>query len=387
VTERACSFRATIGSICPGIDVLDQLAIIGLQSIRRLVRFSLSTRRVVRTALEPPAAENSRPGSRQFIHSEVLMRRPNLSCSVPCLVAFGFLVTPCESSEFVSASIFDTPESLHAWNSASPQTSDEPLGISLAADFARGLVLTGPATGWYTIVFRESGPDLTGFYRLDSGISTRIGPLPYRTPSAWGLELFADRTHLYYLADQNWTSTAVPYRLYRIDFDGTFTEIGVVSNPALSDPDFRGLTRNPQNGQLYTYDVTQDVLVRIDPLTAASAIIGPLGVSAFAAGALAFSRSGDELMMCSGFGSVFRVNPDTGQATNAGTLPYPTASMYARPAPIPGDLDGDGCVDLQDLATLLSDFGCADGCTGDIDDSGGVDLADLTALLSHFGEC
>ncbi|GMU83275.1 MAG: hypothetical protein AMXMBFR47_31450 [Planctomycetota bacterium] len=53
-----------------------------------------------------------------------------------------------------------------------------------------------------------------------------------------------------------------------------------------------------------------------------------------------------------------------------------------------GDLDGDGDVDLPDLATLLSNFGRsgdagpADGDTdGDLD----VDLADLATLLSNFG--
>jgi hypothetical protein len=51
-----------------------------------------------------------------------------------------------------------------------------------------------------------------------------------------------------------------------------------------------------------------------------------------------------------------------------------------------GDLDGDGDVDLSDLATLLSDFGCTGGtCPGDVDGDGDTDMADLAALLGNYG--
>jgi len=56
-------------------------------------------------------------------------------------------------------------------------------------------------------------------------------------------------------------------------------------------------------------------------------------------------------------------------------------------AGLDGDLDGDGCVDLTDLATLLSNFGLTGVGPedGDIDGDGDVDLADLAVLLANFG--
>lgn len=54
----------------------------------------------------------------------------------------------------------------------------------------------------------------------------------------------------------------------------------------------------------------------------------------------------------------------------------------------PGDVDGDGDVDLTDLASLLANFGVASGAArddGDLDGDGDVDLTDLASLLGNFG--
>jgi hypothetical protein len=73
--------------------------------------------------------------------------------------------------------------------------------------------------------------------------------------------------------------------------------------------------------------------------------------------------------------------------TQAGGLAVNNLVSWGCAGGIPGDLDGDGDVDLADLALILSDFGCnALACVGDINNDGVTDLADLATLLANFGQ-
>ncbi|MEP0847380.1 MAG: hypothetical protein HRF50_11265 [Phycisphaerae bacterium] len=94
------------------------------------------------------------------------------------------------------------------------------------------------------------------------------------------------------------------------------------------------------------------------------------------------------------FAEDFEIAPDgvvtvVGYGYNVETGRYEALMWRSVAAPAcPGDLDGDGDVDLADLSALLTNYGAGAGMTyadGDIDGDGDVDLADLSALLTAFG--
>lgn len=56
--------------------------------------------------------------------------------------------------------------------------------------------------------------------------------------------------------------------------------------------------------------------------------------------------------------------------------------------PCPADLDGDGDVDLSDMATILTNYGIIEGATpedGDLDGDGAVGLTDVGIFLGNYG--
>jgi hypothetical protein len=85
----------------------------------------------------------------------------------------------------------------------------------------------------------------------------------------------------------------------------------------------------------------------------------------------------------------FRFNLAAGRTTGFDVyFTYGASAPPAIAAPCYGDTNGDGLVDLTDLANLLGAFGTTSGATldlGDIDGNGAVDLADLATLLGRFG--
>ena len=78
-------------------------------------------------------------------------------------------------------------------------------------------------------------------------------------------------------------------------------------------------------------------------------------------------------------------------STNAIAEEYETDNMYTETinvvAPLFGDANADGTVNINDPTIVLSDFGRT-GTTwgqGDVNADGKVDVNDLTSLLSNFG--
>ena len=56
---------------------------------------------------------------------------------------------------------------------------------------------------------------------------------------------------------------------------------------------------------------------------------------------------------------------------------------------LPGDANGDGKVDINDLTIVLTNFGKSTGMiwsSGDFNNDGKVDINDLTIVLTNFGE-
>ena len=71
----------------------------------------------------------------------------------------------------------------------------------------------------------------------------------------------------------------------------------------------------------------------------------------------------------------------------------PTLSQTAnnsKPSPVkpcPGDANGDDVVNIEDLLSLLSQWGDCEGCSADYDGDGVVDIEDLLIMLGSWGDC
>jgi hypothetical protein len=96
----------------------------------------------------------------------------------------------------------------------------------------------------------------------------------------------------------------------------------------------------------------------------------------------------DSLADCNANGIVDSDDISSGRSSDANGNGVPDE---CDPTDCAGDINGDGTIDLSDLAALLSAFGMSTGDPGynpdaDLDSNGSIDLADLAALLSVFGQ-
>lgn len=64
-----------------------------------------------------------------------------------------------------------------------------------------------------------------------------------------------------------------------------------------------------------------------------------------------------------------------------------TFSVQGVPVDVPGDLNGDGVVDVVDMLWLLEQWGeCGEGdCPADLNEDGAVDVSDMLELLTNWG--
>jgi hypothetical protein len=101
-----------------------------------------------------------------------------------------------------------------------------------------------------------------------------------------------------------------------------------------------------------------------------------------------FVRSGDVDNDASSLADIVTVG-DVGQSPigRNGVTPDPVSALLGSLG-CPGDTDGDNTVDLNDLLTVLANFGTTTTngpADGDLDNSNTVDLNDLLEALANFG--
>ena len=51
----------------------------------------------------------------------------------------------------------------------------------------------------------------------------------------------------------------------------------------------------------------------------------------------------------------------------------------------PEDVNADGAVNVADVLSVLSDFGCSSNCTDDVNGDSAVNVTDILMLLAAFG--
>lgn len=227
--------------------------------------------------------------------------------------------------------------------------------IATGAAFPLELAVTHGGTFLYAAGgISNGGHSVLGFSIGAEGDLSALGGSPFFSPGQ-------SPAHLAVGADDSWLfvghGTDATVRSFSIDPEsGAITPTGYVFDVGLQ-------------GTLGDLAVLGDLLLVTDESTAIDGI----------AGIYSFGIEPD--------GSLSLNGPIVG---TQGVRPESVAVWSPPPAPVPGDLDGDGVVGIADLLALLSAWGpcplrCPPSCSGDLDGDCAVGIADLLALLGNWG--
>jgi DNA-binding beta-propeller fold protein YncE len=256
------------------------------------------------------------------------MSRPAIRAAA-ALGALGALPAVCAAVPLSVVNINPVPDTLVQFDTS--DLSNQTVTHTFPTELVRGMDLTGPTTGWYVSV----GGAAPGFYRLLDGVSTLVGAVPFTTSDVGGLTFNHEGTFLYYEIDEVGTSTEDV--LYRVDFDGTFTRLGLITGLGAA-PRTGGLAVHPVSGVVYGFNAANDTIYTLDPTTLAATYVGSgIGINTVnAVAGLDFTPDG-RLFGTALLGSssiVFEVDPATGVATtNFGPLGFVTSSLAFVPEP------------------------------------------------------
>jgi hypothetical protein len=177
-------------------------------------------------------------------------------------VASSALATP-----FATVNINPVPDTLVQFDTSSPART-QTTTVTFPTELIRGIDLTAPTTGWYV---STSGAG-AGFYRLNNGVSTLIGPMPFTSTDIGEVTFSQDASFLYYVIDEQGTPTDDV--MYRVDFNGTFTRLGLITGYPTSQMRTGGLAINPVTGVMYAMNMADRSLYTIDPSTLVATKVG-----------------------------------------------------------------------------------------------------------------
>jgi hypothetical protein len=269
--------------------------------------------------------------------------------SVPSAGAYLLLAVAGFAADFAAVNISPDPDTLVRFDTANPAGAG-PVLATLVGNFVRGLDLTGPGTGWY-VATSSIGPSPTGFYRLTAGLSTLVAPLPFLSSGESGLTLSRHEDHLWQVIDPPGTQEDT---LYRVTFDGTFTQVAQIALPGVPNPLIDAVALDHATGVLYGIESSTDSLIQIDTGTGNAVRVGTgLGVSVSGVVGADFAADGSGVIYLSVAASVYPVDPVTGLAgARLGTLPFSSSSIAGIPGPI--NLDVTSLRVGQPFTTTLS---------------------------------